>query len=131
MKRPETNKPASKTSPRCILLAESNALLRETMVAILSRSDPPWSLIQATGREELLRMAARAKPDVILAGISLINDPKTVAVLRKSLHSCRIIAMTEAVSEPYQHAAQQLGLDGIINKKELVEFLSTGLENCP
>ncbi len=112
----------------CVLLGEPNLLLREKIAGVLARQEHVWCVVQVNGRNEILRGAANTLPDFILAGMSVLNDRQTIDSLRKSTGQCRIIAMTDSVSEPYQQVAQRLGLDGIIEKTEVANYFSKKIQ---
>lgn len=112
-----------------ILLAEPSLLLREKIAGVLARDKRIWCVTQVEGREELKRGASRIQPDFILADLSVLNDPETLACIRQSCAHARILALVDSKSEPYELSARRLGLDGIIEKGHVERVILD--EICP
>ena len=99
-----------------ILLAEPSLLLREKIAGVLSRNEKIWCVSQVDSLNGLTRGISDLQPDFILADIVILMDPETLAVIKRSSASSRVIALVDSKSEPYEEAARRLGLDGILEK---------------
>lgn len=106
-----------------ILVAEPNLLVREKIACVLARHGRVWCVTQVGGRDELIRGVANIQPDFILADLSILKDPKVVALIRRSMKSSRIFALVESETQPYIDAARRLQLDGVIGKGQVVESM--------
>lgn len=104
-----------------ILLAEPSLLLREKMAGVLSRNERIWCVSQVDSLNGLTRGISDLQPDFILADIVILMDPETLAIIRQSAASSRVIALVDSKSEPYVEAARRLGLDGILEKGRVEE----------
>ena len=104
-----------------ILLAEPSLLLREKMAGVLSRIEKVWCVSQVDSLDGLTRGISDLQPDFILADIVILMDPETLAAVRRSSATSRVIALVDSRTEPYIEAARRLSLDGIIEKGRVEE----------
>jgi DNA-binding NarL/FixJ family response regulator len=104
-----------------IVVAEPALLLREKIAGVLARDEKIWCVTQVQGLQELMRGVADIHPDFILADLSVLKDPETVRLLKRSSENSRIFALVDSLTEPYLEAARRLDLDGIIDKGRVIE----------
>ena len=113
---PSESTGATQADSLSILLAESSQLLGRKIVAILSQNKAVLWVIHVEVGAQLLAMAEKLSPDLILADLHILNKAQTVENLRRVTPRSRIVALTGSVSAPYVRASASLRLDGMIEK---------------
>jgi DNA-binding NarL/FixJ family response regulator len=99
-----------------VLLAEPNFLLREKIAGVLARHKYVWCVVQVDDQGGLVRGAANLCPDIILVDLGMAQDREIVDRLRLSAPTARIVALSDAASQPYLEKAYRLGFDGLREK---------------
>lgn len=113
-----------------VLLAESNALMREKIAGMLGRHEAVWCVINVCSEADLVRSASRHRPDLILVDLNIIREPSTVESLRRTSPLSKVVALADSGAEPYLRVAHRLGLDGLVEKalvgEKFLEQLDSG-----
>jgi len=112
-----------------ILIADDHDIIREGIKSVLS-PHPEYKVVsEAKDGDEVLSLARKIKPDVLLLDITM---PKIggLDVLRQIRHispATKIIIITVHKMGAYVISALQLGVNGYINKDSVVEELLPAL----
>ena len=107
-----------------IVLAEPNQMIRERIAEILSRDENILSVVQIGELPELFNVVKETEPDFIFVSLALIKERQTVKDIRKYAANCRIMALTDSISEPYFNVIRRLELDGIVEKSRVCDYIS-------
>jgi len=106
-----------------IVLAESSTKLREKLAEILNRYDSVSCVITVDDDCELVELVRIHKPDFVFACISMLKDRRVTESIRKACASCQILALAECISEPYVRMIHSLGIDGIVEKSRVGDYV--------
>ena len=106
-----------------IVLAESSTRLKEKLAEILNRYDSVSCVITVDGDCELAELVRIHKPDFVFACISILKDRRVTESIRKACASCQILALAECISEPYIRMIHSLGIDGIVEKSRVGDYV--------
>lgn len=106
-----------------ILLAEPSVLLREKIAGVLARERNIWCVVQVEGQNGLVRGAVDLQPDFILAELGLLKDGEALGYLRRMSRCSRVVALTDSVGDAHLRAAMRLGLDDIVEKGRVADWI--------
>ena len=115
-----------------VLLADDHAMMLDGLSRLLA-NDFEIVGAAANGRD-LLAMAVRLRPDVILLDVGMpeMNGIEAARRLAKTLPSAKIIFVTQRLDRAYLHAAFSSGAMGYVTKQsaasELVQAIHSALE---
>jgi DNA-binding NarL/FixJ family response regulator len=110
-----------------VLLADDHTLMLDGIKLMLQ---PEFDLVGSVeDGQELLRMASKHKPDVILVDISmpLLNGIDAARQLRKVLPSAKLIFVTMHADPDYVTEAFRLGASGYVLKRAAATELLTAI----
>lgn len=101
-----------------ILLADDQALFREGLNTLLSVQEGFEVIAEAGNGEEVLRMAAQTRPDVVLMDMRMpvMNGAIATRRLKESFPDCRVIALTTFDDDEYVFEALRAGAVGYLLK---------------
>ena len=111
----------------CVLLGEPNPLLAEKSAGIAARYDQVWCVVQVLTSAGLERAASALHPELILSDLTLLQPGGMMQTLRTASPRSRVVALVEALSEPYVSAVRRLGVDHVVEKQSLPEVLQAEL----
>ena len=101
-----------------ILLADDQALFREGLHTLLSVQDGFEVIGEANNGEEVLRMSAQHRPDVVLMDMRMpvMNGAVATRRMKESFPECRVIALTTFDDDEYVFDALRAGAVGYLLK---------------
>ena len=101
-----------------ILLADDQALFREGLHTLLSVQDGFEVIGEANNGEEVLRMSAQHRPDVVLMDMRMpvMNGAVATRRMKEAFPDCRVIALTTFDDDEYVFDALRAGAVGYLLK---------------
>jgi len=101
-----------------ILLADDQALFREGLNTLLSVQEGFEVIGEANNGEEVLRMAAQNRPDVVLMDMRMpvMNGAVATRRMKEAFPECRVIALTTFDDDEYVFDALRAGAVGYLLK---------------
>jgi len=101
-----------------ILLADDQALFREGLNTLLSVQDSFEVIGEASNGEEVLRMSAQNRPDVVLMDMRMpvMNGAVATRRMKEAFPDCRVIALTTFDDDEYVFDALRAGAVGYLLK---------------
>ncbi len=112
-----------------VLLAEPQPLLREKIAGVLARQTCIWCVTQVEDLTGLVQSARELQPDFILADFSIWREAETVPFLKRTSCSSCLVALVDADSSFYQRAVGRLGLDGMTEKGQVLDFVLAAIKS--
>jgi two-component system response regulator NreC len=110
--------------PIRIVLADDHVLVRQSLKSLLEREGVQVAG-EASDGQELVRVAARLRPDlaVVDIGMPLMNGLEAAGELRKSTPQTRTIILTRHDEEQYVTEALRAGIKGYVLKNQAANDL--------
>lgn len=114
-----------------IIISDDHKLIREGLANLLEESEEIHILAEAENGKEVVEMAKKHKPDIILMDVSmpLLNGVEATREIKKVLPGIKIIALTMHSDNYYIKAMLEAGASGYIfknsNHNQLIEAIST------
>jgi two-component system response regulator NreC len=110
--------------PIRIVLADDHVLVRQSLKALLEREGVQVAG-EASDGQELVRVAARLRPDlaVVDIGMPLMNGLEAAGELRKSSPQTRTILLTRHDEDQYVTEALRAGIKGYVLKNQAANDL--------
>jgi DNA-binding NarL/FixJ family response regulator len=110
-----------------VLVAEPNVLVKEKIANLIGRHDDVWCVAEVgEGLEVLLEAARRLQPDIVLADLAVWRTAGACEAVRAICAATATYALVEHCETAYVDAARHLGLDGVVEKARVGEFLQQG-----
>lgn len=112
-----------------VVIGEDHGLVREGLVALLEREPGIQVTGQARTGTELLQLARKLEPDMVVAdiGLPLMNGIEVVRRLRADAEPCKCLCLS-ACDRPQQVlAALEAGAGGYVLKDNSFEELARGI----
>ena len=99
----------------CVFVIEADQVIRSALGYILSESHETFTFAETA---DALSKAARAAPDAVLVGSSILEDSgaEMVGVLARKLHQAGIIVVAGSTRSPLALAGLRQGAEAIIAK---------------
>lgn len=112
-----------------VLVAEDNALVRESVVSLLTAAGDITVVSECTDGDEVLAEALRTCPDVVLMDMSMqrMGGIEATRVLLASCPETRVVMLTGSLSAPRVREAHALGASGFLLKGDDPRDLITGV----
>ncbi|MFA6732732.1 MAG: response regulator transcription factor [Sphaerochaeta sp.] len=114
-----------------VLIADDQELIRESLELIISL-DPRFQFVgSAKDGREVVELAQKLRPDVILMDIRMpeINGLECVKLIKQKDSSIKIIILTTFDDDQYVYEAVKYGADGFllkgISKNDLLSSIAT------
>jgi len=112
-----------------IVIADDHRIVREGLVSLLEREPDIEVLAQAVDGKELVQLARKHDPDVVLVDIAMpnMNGLEAMRRLRAESMRCKVICLC-AHAEPQQVAAAlEAGANGYVLKENSFDELARGV----
>ena len=99
----------------CVFVIEADQVIRSALGYILSERHETFTFAETA---DALSKAARAAPDAVLVGSSILEDSgaEMVGVLARKLHQAGIIVVSGSTRSPLALAGLRQGAEAIIAK---------------
>lgn len=112
-----------------IVIGEDHALVREGLVALLEREPGMQVMAQARTGTELLQLARKLAPDLVVAdiGLPLMNGIEVVRRLRSGPEPCKCLCLSASDRPQQVLAALEAGAGGYVLKDNSFEELARGI----
>jgi DNA-binding NarL/FixJ family response regulator len=113
-----------------ILIADDNAIIRGLLKKLLSAHDG-WSVCgEAVDGEQVLTMAVRLKPDLIVVDFAMpvLDGVRAAAEIMKANPQVPIVLYTQYSDDQLAHVAETAGIRRVISKSDNVSELVRCLE---
>ncbi len=102
---------------RTVLLVDDSRVARMMTRAIIERSHPGWTVIEAADGEQALEAARTGRPDFVVVDVNMpgIGGMEAARRLRAMLPDSAITLLTANIQEPVRQQAAALGI-GFLSK---------------
>ncbi|CAL79118.1 hypothetical protein, putative Response regulator [Bradyrhizobium sp. ORS 278] len=99
----------------CVFVIEADQVIRSALGYILSERHETFTFAETA---DALSKAARATPDAVLIGSSILEDDgaETVGMLARKMHQAGIIVVAGSTKSPLALAGLRQGAEAIIAK---------------
>lgn len=114
-----------------ILLAEDHALVRQGLKAILEGLQNMKVVGEATDGTEVIELAAKTSPDIVLMDISMpgLHGIEATKILKKEKPTVKVLILSVHEDETYIQEAYKAGASGFLIKKLAVNDLKDAIEH--
>jgi DNA-binding NarL/FixJ family response regulator len=107
-----------------VLLADDAECMRNAITRLLKRDPEIQIVAQAASVPQILEIAGKLRPDVVVMDLHLGDDEKINPLrLKSSLGTARVVAMSAWNDESTKALADRLGADAFLDKMDLVSHL--------
>jgi len=108
-----------------VLIVDDNQEFRGVMKHLLAEDPSVRILGEAEDGDEAVELASRAPVDVVLMDITMprLNGIEAARRIKAERPNAKIILVTIHAEEAYEQAAEEIGADALLAKKDLTASL--------
>lgn len=114
-----------------VLLADDNEMMRRAISRLLSRDPEIYLLAETTTFVEVLRIASRLRPHIVILDLHLPDDSEvTPSHVKSNLDGIKLLAISIWDDDETRDLAQAYGAIALLDKAKLATELIPAIKLC-